>query len=133
MHPSPRRGSPRAGRGILRDTYTVKTVATEIQSPKLTEFKSIYVAFQVGARPQQPVLTGIFSSIQSFFDGTCDLSRVLLNLSWYIFYSATNGRGRREPPRTVRHRERPIGRGEWEGIPKFQLYDLSAEGSAGNG
>ena len=51
---------------MVRDT--VKTVVTEIQSPKLTEFKSIYVAFQVGARFQQPVLTEIFSSIQSFFD-----------------------------------------------------------------
>ena len=35
-------------------TYTVKTVATEIQSPKLTEFKSVYVTFQVGAHFQQP-------------------------------------------------------------------------------
>ena len=47
---------------------TVKTVATEIPSPKLTEFKSVYVAFQVGARFQQLALTEISGSIQSFFD-----------------------------------------------------------------
>ena len=49
-------------------TCTVKTVATEIQAPKLTEFKSVYVAFQAGARFQQPALTEISGSIQSFFD-----------------------------------------------------------------
>ena len=58
-------------RGIEEDSrdgsFTVKTIATEIQSPKLTEFKSVYVAFQVGARFQQPALTEISGSIQSGF------------------------------------------------------------------
>ena len=43
----------------------MKNILTEIQSPKLTEFKLIYVAFQAGAGFQQPALTEIFCSVQS--------------------------------------------------------------------
>ena len=47
---------------------TVRTVATEIQPPKSTEIKSIYVAFQMDTHFQLHKLTEIFSSIQSFDD-----------------------------------------------------------------
>lgn len=40
--------------------FTVKPIATEIQSPKLTETKLIYIAFQVSARFQCPTLTDFF-------------------------------------------------------------------------
>ena len=46
----------------------MKNIPTEIQSLKLTEFKLVYVAFQVGAGFQQPALTEIFCSVQSFSD-----------------------------------------------------------------
>ena len=67
--------------------YTVKNIPTEIQSLKLTEFKLIYVAFQVGTDFQQPALTEIFYSVQLFSNWICDFSQVWLNLSWCIFYS----------------------------------------------
>ena len=47
---------------------TVKTVPTEIQSPKSAEIKSVYVAFHVHAQLQRPVPTEIYSPVQSFFD-----------------------------------------------------------------
>ena len=47
------------------DVITIKTVPTGIQPPKLTEIKSIYVAFQTGAHFQSLKQTEIFSLIQS--------------------------------------------------------------------
>jgi len=44
---------------------TVKTVATEIQSPKFTEIKLICVAFQLGTHLQWPTPTEISSFFQS--------------------------------------------------------------------
>ena len=42
----------------------VKTVPSEIQSPKLAEIKSVYVAFHL----QWPVSTKIYGPVQSFSD-----------------------------------------------------------------
>ena len=41
-------------------TVTVKTIATEVQSPKFTEIKAVYVAFQPDAPFQWPTLAGKF-------------------------------------------------------------------------
>ena len=47
---------------------TVKTVPTEIKSPKLAEIKSVYVTFHVHAQLQRPVPTETYSPVQSFSD-----------------------------------------------------------------
>ena len=44
---------------------TVETVPTEIHSPKFTEIKSLFVAFQVGVRFQWPIPAEIVSFFQS--------------------------------------------------------------------
>ena len=49
----------------MKTSNTVKTVPTEIQSPKLAEIKSVYVAFHVHTQLQQP-MTEIYSLVQSF-------------------------------------------------------------------
>jgi hypothetical protein len=47
------------------NVFTVKTIATEIQSPIFTEIKAVYVALQLGAHFQWPALAGISSPVQS--------------------------------------------------------------------
>ena len=59
----------------------VKTVLTEIQSPKSAEIKGVYVAFRAHTQLQRPALTETCGPVQSFSDGTCDFSWGPLNLS----------------------------------------------------
>ena len=50
-----------AGKSTRVSKNTVKTVPTEIQSPKSAEIKSVYVAFHVHTQLQRPVPTEIYS------------------------------------------------------------------------